>query len=147
MITREVRRERTRIGFEIEDLSTGRKGWLAHVNQPSGPRISKYRVNLRDLEEIGASAILNAIMQADTIVVDEIGPMELFSDSFRDSVMKAINSAKVVLGTIHYRAKGSFITSIKEREEVEIIEVTIRNREELPRAIVEKINQMLKTKS
>jgi len=144
MMTREVRREGTRIGFEIEDLGTRRKGWLAHVNQPHGPQVGKYRVNLRDLEEVGAKAILDAITQADIIIIDEIGPMEMFSASFKDSVAKAINGQKTVLGTIHYRATGPFITAIKERKDVEIIEVTLRNRNELPEAIGEEVMRMVK---
>ncbi|GAH12043.1 unnamed protein product, partial [marine sediment metagenome] len=42
MICREVREAGVRVGFEIMDLSTGTRGWLAHVNQPTGPRIGKY---------------------------------------------------------------------------------------------------------
>jgi Predicted nucleotide kinase len=79
MISRDVREGGVRVGFEIMDFSTGQRGWLAHVNQPTGPKISKYRVNLTDLEAIGVSSILDAIRNADIIIVDEIGPMELFS--------------------------------------------------------------------
>lgn len=145
MITREVRRERIRIGFEIEDVSTKHKGWLAHVNQPYGPQIGKYRVNLRDLE-VGAKAILNATMHADIIVIDEIGPMELTSESFKDSVMRAVNSEKVLLGTIHYRVKGSFVSAIKERKDAEMIEITLKNREGLPQMVVRKIAEIVKSR-
>jgi len=143
ILTREVRRDKTRIGFEIEDLSTKLKGWLAHVSQPDGPQIGKYRVNLRDLEEVGARAILSAIVQADIIAIDEIGPMELTSTSFTESVTKAINSGKIVLATIHHRAGGPFTAAIRQRKGVEILEVTPKNREELPRVVAEKIAQMM----
>jgi len=147
MITHEVRREGIRVGFEVEDVSTKRKGWLANVNQPYGPQVGKYRVNLRDLEDVGAKAILNAVTQADIVVFDEIGPMELFSATFKDSVMKALDSEKPVLGTIHYRAKGAFITAVKERRDAGIIEVTPKNREMLPRIIVERITEMMRSGS
>ena len=146
ILTREVRRDKTRIGFEIEDLSTRLKGWLAHVSQPDGPQIGKYRVNLRDLEGVGAKAILSAIVQADIIAIDEIGPMELTSTSFRESVTKAINSEKIVLATIHHGAGGSFTGAIKQKKDVEIIEVTLRNREELPQVVTEKIAQMMRNR-
>ena len=51
MVSREVRVGRDRVGFEILDLNTGRKGWLAHVAQKQGPQVGRYRVNLEDLEE------------------------------------------------------------------------------------------------
>jgi len=58
MISREVRTCGTRVGFEILDLSNGRRGWLAHVNQKQGPRVGRYHVNLDDLNNIGARAII-----------------------------------------------------------------------------------------
>ncbi|NWF97298.1 MAG: DUF2478 domain-containing protein [Candidatus Thorarchaeota archaeon] len=75
MISREVRSGGTRVGFEILDLASGRRGWLAHVNQPSGPQVGKYRVNLEDLNSIGAEAIANAVASSDVVAIDEIGPM------------------------------------------------------------------------
>lgn len=147
MITREVRERRSRIGFEIEDLLTGRKGWLAHVNQPSGPRISKYRVNLKDIEDIGAGAIQQALVEADVIVIDEIGPMELFSQPFKSSVMDAVRSEKAILATIHYRARDRFVENIKNTEDAEINEVTFRNRDRMPNLMVEKMIDAAKKQS
>ena len=138
MITREVRKGGTRVGFEIRDLSSGRKGWLAHVDQPFGPRISKYRVNLEDVEKIGARAIQDAVLGADVVVIDEIGPMELFSQPFRSSLMEAVRSEKPILATIHHRAGGPFVGNITNRSDVKVIEVTFDNRDGLPRLIAEK---------
>jgi len=36
MISREVRQNGSRVGFELVDLKTTEKGWLAHINQPIG---------------------------------------------------------------------------------------------------------------
>ncbi len=72
MISRESRERGIRTGFEIVDLETGKKGRLAHVNQPTGPRVGKYRVNLGDLNTLGAGSILRAAEEADIIVIDEV---------------------------------------------------------------------------
>jgi nucleoside-triphosphatase len=143
MISREVREGGVRVGFEIMDFSTGQRGWLAHVNQSTGPQVSKYRVNLTDLDAIGVSSILDAIRNADIIIVDEIGPMELFSSAFRDAVVQAVESNKPLLGTIHFGLKDSLVDSIKEREDPEIFEVTYENRETLHNLIVDKVVQSL----
>jgi len=143
MISREVRERGVRVGFEIADFTTGRKGWLAHVNQPTGPRISRYRVNLSDIDAIGATSILNAVKNADIIVVDEIGPMELFSSAFKDALMKAVESRKMMIGTIHYRAQDPLISAIKAREDAEILEVTHKNRSHLHTILVGKVLQFL----
>jgi len=143
MISREVREGGVRVGFEIMDFSTGQRGWLAHINQPTGPKISKYRVNLTDLEAIGVSSILDAIRSADMIIVDEIGPMELFSSAFRDAVIQAAESDKPVLGTIHFGLRNSLVNSLKKREDAEIFEVTYENRETLHNFIIDKVVQSL----
>ena len=143
MVSREVREGGVRVGFEIMDFSTGQRGWLAHINQPAGPKIGKYRVNLTDLDAVGVSSILDAIRNADIIIVDEIGPMELFSSAFRDAVVRAVESNKPVLGTIHFGLRDSLVNSIKKREDMEILEVTYENRETLHNLIIDKIVQSL----
>ena len=147
MISREVRERGVRVGFEIVDFHTGRRGWLAHVTQPTGPQDSKYRVKLSDLDVIGTSSILNAARDADIIVVDEIGPMELFSPEFKKAVDQAIRSSKPVVGTIHFRARDPLINAIKAREDAEILEVTYENREDLHNVIIHKVVQSLEKPS
>lgn len=144
MLSREVRENGTRVGFEIIDFATGRRGWLAHVKQPVGPQVSKYRVNLNDLNTIGASAIRNAEANAQIIIVDEIGPMELFSSAFKEAIIQVVNSNKPLLGTIHHRARDSLIDSIKTRDDAEIITVNHENRTHLHNLLIDKINQFLK---
>jgi nucleoside-triphosphatase len=143
MICREVREGGVRVGFEIVDLSTGTRGWLAHVNQPTGPKIGKYHVNLIDLEVIGVGAILDALQNADILAVDEIGPMELSSKAFSNALVEAVESSKPIIGTIHYGLKNSIIDSIKNREETEILKVTYKNRENLHSLIANKISEHL----
>ena len=143
MVCREVREAGARVGFEIVDLSTGARGWLAHVNQPTGPKIGKYRVNLTDLEVIGVGAILNAIQNVDILAVDEIGPMELSSNAFSNALIEAVESNKPMLGTIHYGLSNPLVNSIKTREETEILRVTYENRESLHSLIADKISEHL----
>ncbi len=143
MISQEIRERGIRVGFKIVDLNSGREGILAHVNRKKGPRVGKYRVCLEDLENLGARAILNACKAADLIVIDEVGPMELYSEAFKRAVLEALSGNKTVLGTIHYRARTSFTEAIRRRENVKIIEVTYGNRERLPKAIVEEILKRL----
>ena len=143
MVCREVREAGVRVGFEIVDLSTGARGWLAHVNQPTGPKIGKYRVNLTDLEVIGVGAILDAVKNADILAVDEIGPMELSSTAFSNALVNAVESNKPMLGTIHYELSNPLVNSIKTREETEILRVTYENRENLHYFIADKISEHL----
>jgi nucleoside-triphosphatase len=143
MICREVREGGVRVGFEIMDLSTETRGWLAHVNQPTGPKIGKYHVNLTDLEVVGVGAILDALQNADILAVDELGPMEFSSAAFSKALVKAVESSKPLIGTIHYGLENPIIDSIKKREETEIFKVTYKNRENLHNLIANKISEHL----
>lgn len=143
MICAEVREGGIRVGFEIKDLSTGDRGWLAHVNQPEGPKIGKYRVNLIDLEVIGVGAILGALQTAEVLAIDEVGPMELSSQTFCKALTKAVESNKPMLGTIHYGLKNPIITDIKKREDVEILKVSHENRETLHNMIADMMAEYL----
>ncbi len=143
MVSREVRTRGARVGFEILDLSNSRRGGLAHVNQKHGPRIGKYRVNLEDLDSIGAEAIANAVKNADVVAIDEIGPMELYSERFREAVRRAVESRKLVIGTIHWKVMGTLIGEVRARVDAEIYKVTYENREYLPRMIIEKAVEFL----
>ncbi len=138
MISREVRTCGTRVGFEISDLSNGRIGWLAHIDQKQGPRVGRYRVNLEDLDNIGANSIVKASVTLDIIVIDEIGPMELHSEKFKMAVKRAAESGKFVISTFHWKARDKLIMEVKTREDAEIYRVTYENRGSLHERIVKK---------
>ena len=143
MISREVRSCGVRVGFEILDLGSGRRGWLAHVSQRNGPQVGRYRVKMEDLDGIGAEAIVKAVESFDVLAIDEIGPMELFSEKFREAVRRAVECEKVVVGVVHWKAKDRLIEEVKNREDIEIIVVTHENRDKLHEVITEKAVKFL----
>ena len=101
MVTKEIRKIGRRVGFSVHDVLTGREGVLAHIHLDRGPKVGRYRVNLRDLDEVGAAAIERAIEECDLVVVDEVGPMELKSQRFIRAVERALESEKNLLVTVH----------------------------------------------
>src|SRR4030065_1444596 len=146
MISREVRESGVRVGFEILDLGSEKRHWLAHVNQKVGPQVGKYRVNLEDLENIGAQAIEYATENCDVIAIDEVGPMELFSGRFREATRRALESPKQVIAVVHWKAKDRLIKDAKNMMDSETFTVTPENRNELGKNIVdEAIEVMEKT--
>jgi nucleoside-triphosphatase len=144
MISREVREDGARVGFEIIDLTSSRRGWLAHINQKNGPQVGRYRVNIEDLNAIGARAVYDSVENCEVIAIDEIGPMELFSEEFKDAAWKALDSGKLVIAVVHWKATDRLIKETKHREDAEIITVTLENREEIDQQITEKALEFLK---
>ena len=139
MISQEFREGSTRLGVRILDLDTGKEGWLSHINQKTGPRVGKHRVNLRDLRKVGVESILRAIEVAEIIVIDEVGPMELCSSTFRDAVICAMQSRKTIIGILHFRAQDPLIDLVKTAPNTEIYEVTYENRQQLHEKVVSRI--------
>lgn len=143
MVTREVREGGVRVGFEVADLDSGAKGWLAHMNQHEGHQVGKYGVDLPDFESVGVKAVLNALERTQVIIVDEIGPMELSSDAFIQAVKDALGSRKPILGVIHRNARDAIIEEIKRRDDIEIQIVTFENRGNLHNALIARAVQYL----
>jgi nucleoside-triphosphatase len=143
MISREARESGTRVGFEILDLNSGRHGWLAHVNQKTGPQVGKYRVSIEDLNSLGAQAVIDAVENCNVVAIDEVGPMELFSATFKEAVRKALESRKLVIAIVHWRANDRLINEAKSREDSETFVVTYENRDKLPEAIAGKAVEFL----
>ena len=127
--TQEIRKNQRRTGFEIVTFS-GIRGILSSVYLKSPFHVARYRVNLKDLEEIGVREIEKALEEDDLIVVDEIGKMELFSSKFQTAITCVLDSPKIFLGTI-MKGKNSFADKIKKRSDVFLVEVTEENRDSL----------------
>ena len=100
-------------------------------------------MNLEDLDNIGAEAIAIAVENADVVAIDEIGPMELHSERFKEAVKKAVESRKLVIGTVHWKARDRLIQEIRTREDAEIYRVTYENRGNLHEILVEKAAEFL----
>ncbi len=123
--TEEIRTQGVRQGFKIITLD-GKSATLAHINFQSPYRVSKYGVELKELDEVAVPAIQEAVRSRELVVIDEIGKMELFSDSFRQVTLEAIESGKPILGTIMLKPHP-WADRIKQHPAVELILVNRAN--------------------
>ncbi|MDX9863639.1 MAG: nucleoside-triphosphatase [Anaerolineaceae bacterium] len=138
--TREVRQNGQRTAFEMVTLD-GKTGTLAGIHLSGPPRVGKYGVDLTALESVGVPAIRTACQDGKMVVVDEIGPMEIFSAVFCQTVLETLDAGCPLFGTIVQRST-SFGDRIKARREVEVIEVTPTNRDDLVDGIIGKLCAM-----
>ncbi len=134
--TEEIKEQNARAGFRLITMDN-RKCILSHKRIKSPYHVGKYRVDC-DCIETGVQAIQQGIKQCSTIIIDEIGKMELFSQSFKQAVFDALDSSSPVLATILVRPHP-FCDSIKRRSDVTIIEVNKENRNDLPAEILERL--------
>lgn len=140
-ITREVRDEnKRRTGFLIETLD-GKKGVLAGTGITSRYRVGRYGVDLENLDNIGVPSIDHG-SDNHIIVIDEIGKMECFSRLFCKAVTSALDSGKVVIGTVSLGGHP-FIREIRQRQDVSLVEVNLKNRDRLPADLAERVKGLL----
>jgi nucleoside-triphosphatase len=127
--TAEIRERGERVGFKIVTLDD-KQAVFAHVNFKTSERLGKYGLDLSALETVGLGAMREALRARRLVVVDEIGPMELRSTTFRDVVSDAFDSRIPILATITARP-FPFTNALKRRTGVTLIEVRRDNREQL----------------
>ncbi|MDE1857935.1 MAG: NTPase [Thaumarchaeota archaeon] len=132
--TAELRSGGSRVGFEVRDLTSGRKGELASVASKFGPRVGRYRVNLTDLSRVGAAGVEAAVVGSEVIVIDELGPMELVSPEFRRAVSKAVASGKPIVAVVHERLEDDLISELKSKAEESFV-LTVENRDGVADAV------------
>ena len=126
--TREMRDRGRRVGFSITTLD-GKRGILAHIDIRSRKRVGKYGVNLQDIETIAVPSMIPANDQV-IVVVDEIGKMECFSALFRQTLIKVLESANTLVGSIALKG-DAFIEAVKRRPDTLLITVSEKNRDYL----------------
>jgi nucleoside-triphosphatase len=144
LFTEEIRERGIRKGFKIITLD-GKEGTLAHVDIKSPYRISRYGVNIKDLEEIGVKSILKGIKENKIIIIDEIGKAEMFSKKFKEAVLMALDSKSKVLGTIKLTT-DHFTGKIKKRNDTKIFYLTRENREKVKKEILWHFQSLQKKK-
>jgi nucleoside-triphosphatase len=127
--TEEIRSQGVRKGFKLVTLD-GEEAILAHTKIQSKYQVGKYGVDVDVMDRVGVVALQKAMQQCPLVVVDEIGRMELFSDSFRKTVLEIIDSGKWLLGTIMFNS-NRWADAIKRRPEVYVVPVTGANKQQV----------------
>jgi nucleoside-triphosphatase len=128
-VTREIRRDDSRTGFEVVDTA-GRRQLLASVALPSRPRVGRYGVDLRGFERF-IETIPFQSTETDLILIDEIGKMECLSKRFRRLVGGLLDRPIPVLATVA-RYGGGLIEAVKRRPDIILREVRRTNRNRIP---------------
>ena len=126
----------SRKGFRIVDFD----GWtrvLAHVDLDGEPRVSKYGVDVEAVDE----AVHRLPESAPLYVVDEIGKMECFSEIFVRRIEGVLDGDAALVATVARRG-GGFPARVRERPDARVVEVSRRNRDELPDRIVEWVAEL-----
>jgi nucleoside-triphosphatase len=134
--TQELREKGRRVGFTITTLQ-GKTGVLAHQRIRSAFRVGNYGVNLEDLDQIAVPSMLPSTPDQ-IVVVDEIGKMECFSRLFKETLIQALSSDNLVIGSVAIKG-DRFIQSIKTRDDVSLVSISKNTRDLALKLFLKKI--------
>jgi nucleoside-triphosphatase len=140
-VTEEIRERDRRLGFRVCALD-GATAVLAHVRDIHGPRVGRYRVDVPRFDAVGVAALERAVRDADIIIADEIGKLELCSPRFVQAVESALHSPKPLLGTV-LQAPHPWIDALKRRPGVELYRLSVRNRDDLKDALLARLRSAI----
>lgn len=138
--THEMKEHGRRTGFYITDFE-GNRLVMASERSKSPYRVNKYGVNIEAFEKIGIPALERALHNADLIVIDEIGRMEMFSTKFCDTLREVFDSDKPLLATIK-KIDCKLTKELKQRK-VQLFEVTGQNRDMIIEDVIRAVRETL----
>jgi nucleoside-triphosphatase len=135
-VTEELRESGQRIGFVVETFA-GERATLAHIRFAGPPRVGRYGVDLDAFERLALPALRGA-KDAAVLVIDELGKMELASESFRDAVSTVFDGALPTVATVQ-AARHPFTDALKADSAVDTLGVTRANRDALPQQLAARL--------
>jgi nucleoside-triphosphatase len=136
IVSRELKSNNIRIGFEFIDLATNDRNVLASTTG-SGPRVGKYFVNITGCR-FAAERLTNAIRNSDIIICDEAGPMELKSKDFTDSIKNLLSIDKKVVVVIHQKLQHPLTDELRSKSSL-LINLDLQNRERVSDVLLDKL--------
>jgi nucleoside-triphosphatase len=138
-LTVELREHGQRVGFEAVGLG-GRRAILAHVRFRSPVSVGRYGVEPDRLVSLIEEELNRTPGTVDAFLIDEIGKMECHCPQFVATMRRLLSEPISLVATIALRG-GGFISEVKNRLDVQIVEVTQGNRGTLPGQIAAWVKQ------
>jgi nucleoside-triphosphatase len=138
-LTLELREHGQRIGFEAVGLG-GHRVILAHVRFRSPVFVGRYGVEPDRLVPLIEKELNRPLGTVDAFLIDEIGKMECHCAQFVTTMSRLLTEPIPVVSTIALRGSG-FITEVKTRPDMQVVEVTQGNQDTLPGQIAAWVKQ------
>ena len=127
-----------RSGFKIV-TTKGTEAVLASTTFDTPIKVSRYSVSVDNLDEVIPE--LYEIKPGDFLYIDEIGQMELYSDKFKELVIRFLDTDNTVVFTISKIYSDEFTQELLSRPNIHLVEVTPDNREEAFAQVKQLLNQ------
>jgi nucleoside-triphosphatase THEP1 len=142
LVTELTSAEGKRCGFELQVVWSAPGGrlqvldraTLARDDQWSPLKAGRYAVSPEALD-LAVRAIDAAMHEGGLVIIDEIGPLQATSAAFRDAVLRCLDCACHLIGTLS-TSSDPFVEQVRTRPGVRLLEVTRANRLHLVEGLI-----------
>ncbi|MDA8079121.1 MAG: AAA family ATPase [Nitrospiraceae bacterium] len=139
-LTLELKEEAIVTGFGVISLS-GESKIISHPGLKSKHAVGKFRIDLKGFETFLSNAFTKD-RKTGLYFIDEIGKVECQSKKFCRLVIELFSSDQPVIASM--ADKGSaFIQEIKKRDDIQLVELTVENRDQLIKELTMEIRDLL----
>jgi nucleoside-triphosphatase len=143
-LTKEIRKEGIRTGFELVSCN-GEVEVIADITEVTQNKVGKFYVQIENVDPFFGK--IPSYEKDDLLYIDEIGQMQLLSKKFKEVVLGFLDSQNTCISTITSVYDDEFVKTVKEREDVILIEITPENRDEKLQFIQELLKKIEKAKN
>ena len=135
--TEEILENGERVGFKTHTLS-GRSFTFAHIGLPKDYAVEQFGVDIDAFEQIALDELNNEDKRF--LIIDEIASMQLYSQRFRDLLLRLSDSDRKIAATI-CEIDDDFTSKLKQRFSDHLHIITTENRDEMPFIMAEELNE------
>ena len=144
ILTRDIKNYGKRTGIEIQNISTGMNYEIANINRKTGPRLQKFRINLENIDNYAIKELQDSSVNTDLIIIDMIGPMELFSIKFCELIRELVKQDKRILCVIQTKYNHPIIKEIKKLKNLSLHDLNEKHKDEVIDSIYKSIIEEIK---
>lgn len=138
-VTKEIRTDGVRVGFELES-HTGTRASLADIHRAKDVKVGKYGIDVKSFEKFILE--LPRFNRLHQLYIDEIGQMQLESDYFSELVNTCLDAPNHFFSTISDVYTCDFIDTVVARNDVLLLRITSTNRDSIRKAFYEIVGSL-----
>ncbi len=123
IIAHGIDKDGKRLGFEIEDVGTGKKMLLSNnIKEDGNLRVGRFYFKQSGLK-FGRDVLLKAIEESDLLIIDEIGPFELRGKGWFDIIELAMQKDNMDMIWVVRKSLLTDVLMLWSHTNVEVIEI------------------------
>ncbi len=136
-LTPEVRMGGKRVGFDFEDIYSGKRNKLARAgNYKTQFKLGRYSIFIKEFDQMISKLEEVEIQKIDILIIDEIGKMEFFSKKFQEFIKKQFQLDLPIVATVGQKLQHPIKNFILKLSKVNLFNLNRQNQQRVFQKII-----------